>query len=123
MMKDLKPCHNCTLFQIKGELALKMENTNDIERIALTDTAPHENSIHQILSSLPDELLMKIVGLLPHSDLSVMLIVNKKFNNLVNDPSLWKKYPVPSIEIVERYGYHTLKFLNFQSLESWNVWI
>ena len=123
MMEDLKPYHNCTLFQMKGEPAQKMENTNDIERIALTHTAPHENSIQQNLCSLPDELLMKIVGLLPHSDLSVMLIVNKKFNNLVNDPSLWKKYPVPSIEIVERYGYHTLKFLNFQSLESWNVWI
>ena len=98
-----------------------MENSNDIEKIASTHAASHEKSIHQNLSSLPDELLMKIVGLLPHSDLSVMLIVNKKFNNLVNDPSLWKKYPVPSIEIVERYGYHTLlkvlEFPKFSKLE------
>ena len=91
-----------------------MENSNDIGKMASTHTASHEKSIHQNLSSLPDELLMKIVGKLPHSDLHAMMIVNKKFNNLASDPSLWKKYPIPSMEIVHRHGYHTLlKVLEF----------
>ena len=113
-----EPFHNCNLFQIRGELALKMEN--DIERIA-KHTASHEKAIQQNLCSLPDELLMKIIGLLSHSDLSAMMIVNKKFNNLASDPSLWKQYPIPAVEIAQLYGLHivleVLKFPKFSKLE------
>jgi len=60
------------------------------------------------LSSLPDELLMKIVGYLPHSDLSAMIIVDKKFNNLTSDPALWKRYYIPARRIAQLHGLDIL---------------
>jgi len=74
------------------------------------------------LSSLPDELLMKIVGFLPHSDLSAMMIVDKKFNNLTSDPALWKRYPIPAMKIVRQlHGLDillkVLKLPKFSKLE------
>jgi len=62
-------------------------------------------TVQKKLSSLPEELLMKIFGFLPYSDLSAMMIVNKKFNNLANDPALWMKYPVPAGMIIRRYWF------------------
>ena len=67
-----------------------------------------EKCNHKTLSSLPDELLMKIVGLLPPSDLSAMMLVDKKFNNLSSDPSLWKRYSIPAMEIAQMHGLDIL---------------
>ena len=80
-----------------------MENCNDSKR-----NASHEKCNHKTLSSLPDELLMKIIGLLPFSDLSAMMIVNKKFNKLSSDHSLWKRYSIPAMEIAQLHGLDIL---------------
>ena len=80
-----------------------MDNYNDSNRNASNDECNYKT-----LSSLPDELLMKILGLLPFSDLSVMMIVNKKFNRLSSDPTLWKRFSIPAMEIAQLYGLDIL---------------
>jgi len=70
--------------------------------------ASRENFNQRKLSSLPDELLMKIVGFLPHSDLSAMMIVDKKFHNLTSDSALWKRYRIPAMTIAQLHGLDIL---------------
>jgi len=60
------------------------------------------------LSGLPNELLLRILGNLPHSDLNSIILVNKKFLDLASDPVLWKKFPVPAMEIAQGLGLDIL---------------
>ena len=60
------------------------------------------------LSTLPEELLLRILKLLSHSDLSNLMLVNKKFNNLASDPALWRQYHIPVKEISELSGLDVL---------------
>ena len=60
------------------------------------------------LSCLPTELLLRILGNLPHSDLNSIILVNKKFSGLASDPVLWKKFPVPAMEIAQGLGLDIL---------------
>ena len=60
------------------------------------------------LSTLPEELLLRILKLLSHSDLSNLMLVNKKFNNLASDPALWRQYHIPVKEISELPGLDVL---------------
>jgi len=78
------------------------------EKNAAIVIASHENFNQKKLSSLPDELLMNIIGFLPHSDLSAMMIIDKKFNNLTSDPALWKRYRIPAMTIVQLHGLDVL---------------
>jgi len=82
-----------------------MENSNEKEK---NDNPSREKFYQKKLSSLPEEVLMKIIGLLPHSDLSSMLLVDKKFSNLASDPALWKRYPIPAMEIAQLHGLDNL---------------
>ena len=60
------------------------------------------------LSTLPQEVLLRILKLLSHSDLSNLMLVNKKFNNLASDPALWRQYHIPVKEISELSGLDVL---------------
>ena len=60
------------------------------------------------LSTLLEELLLRILKLLSHSDLSNLMLVNKKFNNLASDPALWRQYHIPVKEISELSGLDVL---------------
>jgi len=60
------------------------------------------------LSTLPDELLLRIFKLLPHSDLSSLMLLNKKFSNLARDPVLWRHYHIPAMEIAQFFGLDVL---------------
>jgi len=82
-----------------------MENSKEIKT---NDNDSHEKFDKKKLSSLPEELLMKIIGFLSHSDLSAMMVVDKKFNNLTRDPALWKRYPIPAMEIAQLHGLDML---------------
>merc|ERR1719431_897328 len=50
-----------------------------------------------------------------------MIIVDKKFNCLASDPVLWKKYPIPAMQIAFQYGLdillEVLKLPKFSKLE------
>jgi len=78
------------------------------EENVANEIAARENLNQKKLSSLPNELLMKIIGLLPHSDLSAMMIVDKNFNNLSSNPALWKRYHIPAMTIALIYGLDVL---------------
>ena len=60
------------------------------------------------LSTLPQEVLLRILKFLSHSDLSNLMLVNKKFNNLASDPALWRQYHIPVKEISELPGLDVL---------------
>jgi len=95
-----------------------MANLNETEK---NFTASQEEFGQKKLSSLPEELLIKIIEFLPYSDLSAMMIVDKKFNNLASDPTMWKRYHVPAMRIAELYGLGTvlkvLELPRFSKLE------
>ena len=85
-----------------------MEDLNMKELDDAIEITKRANLNQKELSFLPDELLMEIIGFLPHSDLSAMMIVDKKFNNLTSDPALWKRYPIPARTIVQLHGLDIL---------------
>ena len=60
------------------------------------------------LSTLPDELLLRIFKLLVHSDLSSLMLLNKKFSNLASDPVLWQHYQIPAMDIAQLFGLDVL---------------
>jgi len=63
---------------------------------------------HTQLSTLPEELLLRILKVLPHSDLSSLILVNKKFSSLASDPVLWRHYHVPAKDIARFSGLDVL---------------
>ena len=73
------------------------------------------------LSSLPDELLLRILKFLLHSDLTSCLLVNRKFRSLASDPVLWNKYSIPAMEIAQTEGLavllEVLKLPRFKKLQ------
>ena len=90
-----------------------MENFDGVEK----NTTEHDKFDQKKFSSLPDKLLMKIVGLPPQNDLDAMMMADKKFNCLTSDPVLWKKYPIHAKHVAHQYGFDIL-LSNCQSLAS-----
>jgi len=60
------------------------------------------------LSTLPDELVLRIIKFLPHSDLSSFMLVNQKMSNLASDPVLWRNYHIPAMEVAQLFGLDVL---------------
>jgi len=85
------------------------------------DLDSRSNIFKITLSSLPDELLLRILKFLLHSDLSSCILLNRKFRSLASDPVLWKKYSIPAMEIAQTDGLavllEVLKLPRFKKLQ------
>jgi len=81
----------------------------DVLKIRDAQINSHKMFGHTQLSTLPEELLLRIFKLLPHSDLTSLLLVNKKFSNLASDPVLWRLYHIPAMEIAQLSGLDVLE--------------
>ena len=73
------------------------------------------------LTTLPDELLVKIFGFLTHKDLNMMSLVATRIRNVVRYPELWSTYLIPCIGITKKFGLEVLstvlKLPQFKKLE------
>ena len=60
------------------------------------------------LSSLPNELLLRILKFLPFSNLNIIILLIKRFNDLGSDPILWKRFPIQAMDIAQVLGLDIL---------------
>ena len=56
------------------------------------------------LTSLPDELLVNILGFLTYKDLNAMSLVATRIRNVVRYPELWSTYLIPCVGITKKFG-------------------
>jgi len=85
-------------------------------------TQGHVSSLFKpSLSVFPSELVLKIFGFLPHSDLNSCIKVCMKFRDIGTDPLLWSKFYIPAMEISQEEGLDrllvVLKLPRFRKLQ------
>ena len=68
----------------------------------------YDNFPEPNLSSLPNELVLRILKFLPFSNLDIIILVNKRFNDLGSDPILWKRFPIQAMDIAQVLGLDIL---------------
>ena len=80
----------------------------------------YDNSPEPNLSFLPNELLLRIIKFLPFSNLNIVILLKKRFNDLGSDPILWKRFPIQAMDIARTPAFiKTLKlYESYQTLDT-----
>jgi hypothetical protein len=74
------------VFSVDLSTAMKMRAADDELRPCSSPTMPAEG-----FDKLSDQMLLEILSYVPHDDYLNIRLVNRRFNRISTDRSLWKK--------------------------------